>query len=170
MLSNTVKISFLYIMIILSAISFSVNGAPDNSTDNKDSDNTNKESVVKPAGEKEKEYIYDPTGKTDPFRSFITVQQEKMKKEDERPKTELETFELSQLTLSAIIVSEKGKWALVKDSKDVAHVIEEGTPIGTNGGFVYKIKNDEVIIREEFLNFRGEKQTKDIAKKSPSAD
>ena len=93
-------------------------------------------------------FIYDPTNKTDPFRSFITVKEEKLEKEREKPKTYLETLELSQLTLTTIVISDKGRWAMVKDSKDQGHVIKEGTPIGTNGGIVYRIKEGEVIIRE----------------------
>lgn len=117
---------------------------------------------------KEDNYIYDPTNKTDPFRSFITIREEKLEKEREKPKTYLETLELSQLTLTAIVISDKGKWAMVKDSKDLGHVIKEGTPIGTNGGVVYRIKEGEVIIREMEKDFRGNLKPRDIIKKAPS--
>jgi Tfp pilus assembly protein PilP len=117
---------------------------------------------------KEKKYIYDPAGKTDPFKPFIVTQEEKAAKEREKPRTYLETLELSQLSLSVIVIGEKGKWAMVKDSKDDGHVIKEGTPIGTNGGVVYKIEPGEVIIREEFTNFRGEKDYRDVSKKTIS--
>jgi Tfp pilus assembly protein PilP len=117
---------------------------------------------------KERKYIYDPAGKTDPFKPFIVTQEEKAAKEKEKPKTYLETLELSQLSLSVIIIGEKGKWAMVKDSKDDGHVIKEGTMVGTNGGVVYKIEPGEVIIREEFINFRGEKDFRDVSKKTVS--
>ncbi len=117
---------------------------------------------------KERKYIYDPAGKTDPFKPFIVTQEEKAAKEREKPRTYLETLELSQLSLSVIVIGENGKWAMVKDSKDDGHVIKEGTPIGTNGGVVYKIQPGEVIIREEFINFRGEKDFRDVIKKAIS--
>jgi Tfp pilus assembly protein PilP len=117
---------------------------------------------------KDRKYIYDPSGKTDPFKPFIVTQDEKAAKEREKPKTYLETLELSQLSLSVVIIGEKGKWAMVKDSKDDGHVIKEGTLIGTNGGVVYKIQPGEVIIREEFTNFRGEKDYRDVSKKTIS--
>jgi len=111
-------------------------------------------------------YVYDPTGRTDPFFSFLSLKKEK--EDEEKQLTELETMELSQLDLVMIVVSPSDRWAMVKDSKDVGHVIKEGTLIGTNGGFVYKIEKDQVIIREEYVDFRGQKQYNDIIKESPS--
>jgi Tfp pilus assembly protein PilP len=121
-----------------------------------------------PGDKMDRSYLYDPTNKTDPFQSFIAVREEKEKEEKKKPRTYLETLELSQLTLVAIAIGPEGKWAMVKDSKDIGHVIKEGTPIGTNGGVVYKIDEGEVIIREEYKDFRGRLQYRDISKKTPS--
>ena len=117
--------------------------------------------------EGDKGYLYDPTGKTDPFRSFIAIREEKEEKEKKKPRTYLETLELSQLNLVVIVISPKEKWAMVKDSKDVGHVIKEGTAIGTNGGVVYKIQEGEVVIREEYKDFKGKKQYREIVKRTP---
>ncbi|MBW2084284.1 MAG: pilus assembly protein PilP, partial [Deltaproteobacteria bacterium] len=111
-------------------------------------------------------YVYDPKGKPDPFKSFIAKQEAFEKKRKRRkPRTYLETLELSQLDLIAIVVGPRGRWAMVRDSKGVGHVIKEGTAVGTNGGVVYKITPDRVIIREHRMDFRGKKITKDIVKK-----
>lgn len=118
--------------------------------------------------EMEKGYLYDPTGKTDPFASFIAKREKIEKKQKRKPQTYLETLDLSQLKLSVIIVSPTGKWAMVRDSKGLGHVIKEGTGIGTNGGVVHEIRAGEVIIREEYEDFRGQVQHKDIIKKTPS--
>jgi type IV pilus assembly protein PilP len=118
--------------------------------------------------EMEKGYLYDPTGKTDPFASFIAKREKIEKKQKRKPQTYLETLDLSQLNLSVIIVSPTGKWAMVRDSKGLGHVIKEGTGIGTNGGVVHEITAGEVIIREEYENFRGQVEYKDIIKKTPS--
>jgi type IV pilus assembly protein PilP len=107
------------------------------------------------------QYLYDPTGKTDPFKSFISTREEK---EKERAKTYLETLELSQLNVVVIVISPKNRWAMVQDSKGVGHVIKEGTLIGTNNGVVYKITQGEVIIREEYKDFRGQTQYREISK------
>jgi Tfp pilus assembly protein PilP len=123
-----------------------------------------------PVGEKKKEvtYIYDPTGKTDPFKSFIAIQEEMEEKKKRKPRTYLETVDLSQLELSVIITSAKGNWAMVRDSKGLGHVIKKGTYIGTNGGIVYDITDKAVIIREEYRDFRGRKKFKEIPKSLPS--
>lgn len=116
----------------------------------------------------EPRYTYDPTGKTDPFKSFIAEQEEMAEKTKRRPKTYLETLDLSQLELIAIIVGGKGNYAMVKDSKGTGHVITKGTGMGVNGGFVERITDKEVVIREEYKDFKGTIKYKDIAKKLPS--
>jgi Tfp pilus assembly protein PilP len=113
-------------------------------------------------------YAYDPTGKTDPFKSFIAEQQNVEDTAKRKPKTFLETLDLSQLELIAIIVGAKGNYAMVKDSKGTGHVITKGTGIGINGGFVERITDKEVVIREEYKDFKGTVRHKDIAKKLPS--
>ena len=133
-----------------------------------------KDKAVPPAEAKKEEkkeqprYTYDPTGKTDPFKSFIAEQEEMEEKAKRRPKTYLETLDLSQLELIAVIVGAKGNYAMVKDSKGTGHVIQKGTAIGTNGGFVERITDKEVVIREEYKDFKGTVRYKDIAKKLPS--
>jgi Tfp pilus assembly protein PilP len=116
----------------------------------------------------DKPYVYNPAGKTDPFKSFIAIQEEQKGKEQKKPKTYLETLELSQLDLVMIAISPKGRWAMVRDAKGLGHVIKEGTAIGTNGGVVFKIEPGEVVIREEYMDFRGQKQFREITKKPPS--
>lgn len=127
-------------------------------------------SKLEPLGGKKREvtFIYDPTGKIDPFKSFIAIQEEMEEKKKRKPRTYLETIDLSQLELSVIITSGRGNWAMVRDSKGLGHVIKLGTYVGTNGGVVHNITEKEVIIREEYRDFRGRKKHKDISKKLPS--
>ena len=129
-------------------------------------DDTNKNTPVQPAKILSEGYVYDPTGKTDPFKSFIAEQESIEEKKKRKPKTYLETLDLSQLDLIAIIVSQKGNWAMVRDSKGIGHVIRKGTPIGLNEGVVYEIKEQELIVREKHKDFRtGKIKDKDTAKK-----
>jgi len=122
------------------------------------------ESESKPA-----RYVYDPTGKTDPFKPFISEQESTEEQKQKKPRTYLETLDLSQLELIAIIVGPKGNYAMVRDSKGVGHVIQKGTPIGTNDGTVYAVTEREVIVREEYKDFRGTVQYRDVAKRLPTA-
>ena len=119
-------------------------------------------------GSEEAPYAYDPTDKVDPFKSFITVREELEEKEArEKPRTYLETLDLSQLTISAIILTEAEQWALVKDSKGDGHVIKVGTLIGRRGGRVTEILADKVVVREYFKDIRGREKTRDRLLKLP---
>ncbi len=120
--------------------------------------------------EEEVAYVYDPTGKTDPFKSFIADQEEVAEQKRNKPKTYLETLDLSQLELIAIITGPKGNYAMVRDSKGLGHVIRKGTAIGTNGGIVDAISAEKVTVREEFRDFRGRVKYKQVAKKLPSLE
>jgi type IV pilus assembly protein PilP len=115
-------------------------------------------------------YFYDPRGKIDPFKSFIAEQEEVAEKKRTKPRTYLETLDLSQLELIAIVVGPKGNYAMVRDSKGLGHVIRKGTAIGTKGGVVQEITDKEVVITEEFKDFRGEATHKKTSKKLPSLE
>jgi Tfp pilus assembly protein PilP len=115
-------------------------------------------------------YFYDPTNKIDPFKSFIVVRRELEEKEQGKPKTYLETLDISQLTISAIVVASKENWALVRDSKGDGHVIKVGTFIGRKNGRVTKILEKEVIVTEYFKNIRGREIIKDISMKLPEVE
>ena len=119
--------------------------------------------------EKER-YVYDPTGKVDPFKSFIVIKKELEEKERGEPKTYLETLDISQLTVSAIVLSDKGSWALVRDSKGEGHVIKVGTLLGNNRGRVTKIFEKEIVVTEYYSDIRGREIVRDISMKLPLAD
>lgn len=130
------------------------------------------ETKVEPKKEKEETvYSYDPTNKPDPFKSFITVKEElEEKKVREKPKTYLETLDISQLVISAIVLTDSGNWALVRDSKGDGHVIKVGTPIGRGGGRVTEIREDKVVVRESYKDFRGREIVRDRLMKLPVID
>ncbi|RLB14087.1 MAG: hypothetical protein DRG82_14475 [Deltaproteobacteria bacterium] len=104
--------------------------------------------------------------KTDPFKSFLSLQEEaNEKKTKKRPRTYLETLDLSQLDLIATIIDRRGNWAMVRDAKGVGHVIRKGTRIGTNEGVVREIREGAVVIREKHADFMGKVTIKDVVKK-----
>ena len=115
-------------------------------------------------------YSYDPTNKIDPFKSFIVVRRELEEKEQEKPKTYLETLDISQVSISAIVLGSKGNWALVRDSKGDGHVIKVGTLIGRRNGRVKSILEKEVIVTESYKDIRGREIIKDISIKLPSTE
>jgi len=133
--------------------------------------------------EEARAYRYDRENKTDPFASFLVKRREKLQAlEEERSrsraamdrlndlkeaKTELQTLELSQLILTAIIKGRDESWAMVRDSKGQGYVLKKGVLIGTNGGKVEKIVREtkktpygneyvrKVLIKEPYLDKKG---------------
>lgn len=104
--------------------------------------------------------IYDPIGKIDPFeplvkeRRFVSLEK-KRKKKSRAHITPLERIDLSQLTLSAIVLAPSGNRAIVTESDGKGYVITAGTYIGSNSGRVTEVLIDRVIVEEEVENILG---------------
>jgi Tfp pilus assembly protein PilP len=113
---------------------------------------------------------YNPEGKTDPFKSFIAEQEAVEEKKKRKPRTYLETLDLSQLDLVATVIEARGNWAMVRDAKGLGHVIRVGTPIGTNEGVVAAIEQGEVVIKEKHMDIKGQELIKEVKKKLPSPE
>lgn len=108
--------------------------------------------------EDKEEYRYDPTGKPDPFRSFI-------KREIELGPaitTPLERFDLSQLEVTAIIWGTERRRALVRDPAGKGYVVQAGTAIGKNKGRVIEIFDNMVLVKETYVDFRDRATTKEV--------
>jgi type IV pilus assembly protein PilP len=104
-------------------------------------------------------YRYDPTGKPDPFRSFVKVF---LTRQQESPATPLERFDLSQLRLTAVIWGTDKPRALINDPSGKGYIIGVGSPIGKNNGRVVGINDNLVLVKETYVDFRGQASTKDI--------
>jgi Tfp pilus assembly protein PilP len=110
-------------------------------------------------GSHEQRYVYDPVEKRDPFRSFIL---DRLKEFDSAAKGPLEQFDLSQLSLNGIVWDTHRQRALILDPSGQGYIIEEGDAIGKNDGRVIAIDDNVVVVREAYVDFHGEKTTKEI--------
>lgn len=104
-------------------------------------------------------YVYDPIGKRDPFRSFIL---DRVKESDDDAKGPLEQFDLSQLSVTGVVWEADRRRALVLDPSGQNYIVQEGDPIGKNDGRVIAIGDSTVLVREAYVDFHGEKTTKEI--------
>ena len=111
---------------------------------------------TKPSG-----YIYDPTGKPDPFKPFIR-EVKRSKEEADKTLQPLQRYELSQLKLVAIIWNIDNPRALVEDNAGKGYIISKGSFIGNNQGKVTDILKDEVVVAEESTDIFGETKTRAI--------
>lgn len=117
------------------------------------------------------EYIYNPTGKVDPFRSVILGKKEKEKLEEERkkiedvkeeerfkkelenvPMTPLQEFDVSSIKVVAIMWGDMGKYALVEAPDGKGYTIKRGTYIGKGRGIVKKISDEMLTIEEKYID------------------
>lgn len=104
-------------------------------------------------------YAYSRLGKRDPFRSFV-LEEAKERRVGRGP---LEQFDLGQLKIVAVVWSTGRARALVHDPSGRGYIVQQGTPMGKNEGRVVKINDGEVVVKETYVDYLGEKTTKDIA-------
>jgi type IV pilus assembly protein PilP len=93
------------------------------------------------------EYVYNPIGKRDPFRTFIATADE----EEIRSPTPLQRYELEQYELTGIVWGVDRPRALVEDPEGTGHVIELGTYVGKKWGKVTQITSSQLVVTEEYL-------------------
>ena len=115
-----------------------------------------------PAKEVEQDYVYDPTGKRDPFQPFIATQTPVKPTGEEVPITPLQKYDLSQLKLVAILVGKGEGRAMVEDSEGKGYIIEKGVYVGRNFGKVKTVLKDRVIIEERYKDYKGKVRAKEI--------
>jgi type IV pilus assembly protein PilP len=104
-------------------------------------------------------YGYDAAGKRDPFRSFIL---DRLSEEGRQAKGPLEEYDLSQLAVVGVVWDAKRPRALVEDPSGRGYVVQEGTAMGKNEGRVITINDNLVLVRETYVDYVGDKTTKDI--------
>jgi type IV pilus assembly protein PilP len=104
------------------------------------------------------EYRYDPTGKPDPFRSFVRLEEDL----EDGVSTPLERFDLTQLMVTAIIWGSDRPRALIRDPAGKGYIISAGTPIGKNKGRVVSIGDNMVRVKETYVDFRDRATTKEV--------
>jgi len=110
-------------------------------------------------------YEYDAKDKRDPFRSFVEDQDERFAKTERGP---LEQFDLSQLTVVAVVWGTERPRALVEDPSGRGYVVQVGTPIGKNDGLVTGIGDETVKVRETYVDYLGAQTSKEIEMRTRS--
>jgi Tfp pilus assembly protein PilP len=103
-------------------------------------------------------FAYDRFGRRDPFRSFILDRLH----DDDETKGPLEEYDLSQLEVAGMVWRGAKRRALVMDPSGQGYVVEEGDKIGKNDGRVLGIDDSAIKVREEYVDFHGEKTSKEI--------
>jgi len=97
-------------------------------------------------------FVYDPTGKRDPFRPFDFSPPAAT----DESKTPLERYALGQLKLTAVLDGIAEPAAIVENAAGKGFTVKKGTKIGPNNGEVVEIRKDRLIIVETTTDFTGQ--------------
>jgi Tfp pilus assembly protein PilP len=121
------------------------------------------EKVAEKVTEEEREplYTYNPTGKRDPFKPFITLGPKKPIATARL--TPLQRYEVSELRLVGILRGPAGYRALVEDASGKGFIITKGTLIGRGNGRVKEIHDNRVIIEETYKDIFGQVKRRKIS-------
>jgi len=104
-------------------------------------------------------YEYDPTGKRDPFRSFVIENAKSQAEDDAGP---LERFDVSQLSVIATVWRTEDPRALVADPSGRSYIVSRGARVGKNDGRVVEIADGRVVVKETYIDWLGEQTTKNV--------
>ena len=107
-----------------------------------------------------RDFVYESTGKRDPFRNF------KWDRPDRRLDRDvlgpLEQYDLAQLQVVAVVWKTGNARALVQDPSGMSYIVAEGARLGKNEGTITTISDNEVRVKETYVDFLGRETTKDI--------
>jgi Tfp pilus assembly protein PilP len=115
------------------------------------------------------EFVYDPTGRRDPFRSF---EWEHLKREfaDSATSGPLEQYDLAQLALVGVVWDVGRARALVRDPSGMSYVVATGARMGKNEGLVTQIQDNLVVVRERYVDLYGNESSQDIELRIRASD
>lgn len=116
-----------------------------------------KEAAPKPV------YIYDATGKPDPFIPLIAETEPTkvtMPQQVAKPITPLQRYNLNDLKLVAVISKQGEASALLEDSAGFGYIVKRGMLVGKNEGVIKKIIDNGIIVEERIYNAMGDLETK----------
>lgn len=94
-------------------------------------------------------YVYDPTGKRDPFRPFRTIRPAAQDAGKALETLEpLQRWELERLQIVGILWDVKTPRAMVRDPDGVVFTVTKNSKIGRAEGFVATIREGEIVVVE----------------------
>ncbi len=101
------------------------------------------------------EFVYDPSGKRDPFQPFDFSPRVVI--DESLPP--LERYDVSQLRTAAILTDANGeRFAMIEDGSGKGHPVRIGTRVGNRNGTVVSIDEKQVNVLESVTDFTGEVQ------------
>src|SRR5262249_28290266 len=94
------------------------------------------------------EWVYTSVGKRDPFKSFLSDNENTNQSVRSQCTTPLGRFEVDQLRLVAVVTGLDDPVAMVEAPNGVGYSLRRGACIGRNGGVITAVRGGEVVISE----------------------
>lgn len=110
----------------------------------------------KPAVVAPPKYVYDVSGRRDPFTPLMLIKKPVLPKGEEVPLTPLQQYDVDQFRLTGVILGKGEPVAMVLAPDGKAYILKKGVFIGKNSGRVVKIVADIVFVKEKYQDFSGE--------------
>lgn len=105
----------------------------------------------------EEVFLYDKTGKRDPFVSLLIAAQQ----EPSKGETPLESYDVNSIKILGIVWDEKGHYAAVILPDGKAYTLREGMTIGLHKGKIQRISKSSLVIKERVKDYTGEIKSKE---------
>lgn len=100
----------------------------------------------------------------DPFRPFTL---DLRPAEPTEPLTPLQTYDLRQLTVAAVMWDFNPPLAMLEDELGMGFIVSPGTLIGRQGGVVTGIQPGRVVVDEKMVDFYGHEQVNRVVLEMP---
>ena len=111
-------------------------------------------------------YVYDATGKRDPFMPFNLLP----KIDPNSTLTPLERYAIGQLKYTAYLTGLDQPKAMIEDESGQGYPVSKGTKVGNEGGEIIDIQPDKILIIQTSTDFTGEAKTQTIEMKMNQPD
>jgi hypothetical protein len=100
----------------------------------------------------------------DPFRPFTL---DLRPAEPTEPITPLQTYDLRQLTVAAVMWDFNPPLAMLEDELGMGFIVSPGTLIGRQGGVVTGIQPGRILVDEKMVDFYGHEQINRVVLEMP---
>lgn len=94
------------------------------------------------------EYVYDPTGKRDPFKIFKPSNGYRPAAKPIESLEPLQRWELERLQVVGILWDVRTPRAMIKDPNGSVYTVMKNSKVGRNEGFIAAIREGEVVVIE----------------------
>lgn len=124
--------------------------------------------VVNEAPPAAAEYIYDPTGRRDPFKPYrVLVSGDSASAKKNKKLTQIDPlvrWDIEKYRVVGILWQVRAPKAMIKDPEGSVHTVTKNTKIGRNKGYIASIREGELVVVET-IEFEGQssKETKILA-------